>query len=74
MLLAAVARGGERKKKIQRTPKTLTTAAPRLGAPASTVLNPGDGDFEQHLRTNFEVPEVYLDRAHKHISLKMADM
>ena len=23
-----------------------------------------NGDFEQHLRTNFEVPEVYLDRAY----------
>ena len=62
MLRAAVARGGGQKKKISRTPRTLTTAAPRFGSQATKILNPGDGDFEQHLRTNFEVPEVFLDR------------
>lgn len=62
MLRAAVTRGTDRKQKIARTPRTLTTSAPKLRALASSALNPGDGDFERHLRTNFEVPEVFLQR------------
>lgn len=63
MLRAAVIRGaGQQKKKISRTPRTLSTAVPRFGSVASKPLSSGDGDFETHLRTNFEVPEVVLDR------------
>ena len=63
MLRAAVMRGaGQQKKKISRTPRTLSTAVPRFGSVASKPLSSGDGDFETHLRTNFEVPETALDR------------
>lgn len=40
---------GQQKKKISRTPRTLSTAVPRFASVASKPLSSGDGDFETHL-------------------------